>query len=657
MDGISCLREAIATVPVPGAPPRLSRDGAVVGLAFLDVALRLNHVRRLTERLSLVQHRVVRRTTEIDVSLNMLDKGQTAAAMLYRQLVSPMLTDPGSRLIGENTIWVPVARTPRQSAEPIDVREAAGKKVPRLTQYETSRLLASGLYRLLRESLTSHPDSANQDTDLSRMLFKIHEPRWLIQAALLTLFTERNRPATSTDMKPTPGTVDGHVKQYRKLALTVFDDYSSYLSDYSVLFDIALNEHLLVVALDSASDEHLLTYESPLQVTDRTHVAQGLWRMMRASGEGYYVRYRTSIPSTLRSYHLVFESGPGVDIRQIYMSTDTDVKAVGSLDSDLTVLADRLESQRQTPMGDPVKKALELEAQTALRKVGEIVRRRQWEASHAGIQLPERSLRATLELSHAAVAGEATMEAGDKLNNSIINHPSVTPENIRAAVKELSDQEMFYDLSLESDPVTSRAHAYWRRAPERSINSGQIKIHAGAILRDATGAGPRDALLYAVVLAGMVYLMASFLARSLWPYWGVRHHTFGLITHAEAVIAVLLVVPGFLYSRLTLPDAHSISGHLRAIPRFVVRVCIFSMVIVATSIAADSSAGVVRRIFILGTVLPLASTVLLFRRRPYDRKKALGRMGAPKWVRGEKARGSRAVAPDVSFDSSEGSHE
>jgi hypothetical protein len=653
VDGISCLREAIETVPVPGAPPRLSRDGAAVALAFLDAALRLNHVRRLTERISLVDHGVVRRTTEIEVSLNMLDTGQAGAASLFRQLASPTFSDSDLTPISQSPIWVPIARTSRRAADPVDVRDASGQKIPRLTQYETSRLLASGLYRLLRESLTSHPDSSNKDTDLSRILFRVHEPRWLIQAALLTLFTERNRPEMPTESKPTPGTVDGHVQQYRKLALAIFDNYCEELKDYSALLNIALNEHLLVVALDSTSEEHLLSFDYPMQMSKRPTIPQRVWQTVRASGEGYYVQYRTSIPSTLRSYHLVFETQSGVDIRQLYMSTDTDAKTAGSLGSDLEELAKRLDQQYQTSGADPAKKALELEAQTTLKKVAEVVRRRRWEASHARLALPEQALRATLQLTQAVVAGEATFE-GEKLDNSILGHPNVSSSNLRTTVNELLDREMLHDLSLETDPVTSRANAYWRRPPERTITSGQIRIRAGVILRDATGAGPRDALLYAGVLAGTAYMMACFLTRSLWPYGITRQKDFGSITYTEAVIAVLLIVPGFLYARLTLPDPHSISGHLRAVPRLVVRVCIFSMVIIAAPVAANSAASVVRWAFIVGTVLPLASTILLFRRRPYDLKKALGRIGAPRWARGEKAKRSEAVIPDAIFDSTDG---
>jgi hypothetical protein len=652
VDGIACLREAIKTVPVPGAPPRFSRDGAVAGLAFLDAALRLNHVRRLTERLSFVQHRIARRTTEVDISLNMLERGQSVAAKLFQQLASHSPSDPGQALAGDSSIWVPVARIARQTAEPIDIRDTSGAKVPRLTQYETSRLLASGLYRLLRESLTSHPDSADEYSDLSQVLLSIHEPRWLIQAALLTLFIERNRPENPADDRPTPDMVDGHIRQYRQMALGILDRYEADLKDYFALLDVALNEHLLVVALDGASDEHLLTYESPLYVNDRSTPLQGLWRTLRASGEGYYVQYTTSIPSTLRSYHLIFESAPGVDISRIFLSTDADSRSVTSLAADLTFLADRLGSQKRTPMDEPAKKLMELEAQTALRRLAELVRRRRWEASHAGIALPERYLPASLGLTHAAVAGEASVGPDGSINNSILKHPQVSPEKLRCAARELVDQELLSDLSLERDPVTNRAHAYWRRTPERSVNSGPIEIQAGAILQDATGAGPRDALLYAAVLAGTVYLVACLLTRSAWPYGSAAQAAFHSIRSSEAVIAVLLLVAGFLYSRLTLPDSHSVSGHLRAIPRFVARVCIFSMVVVAAPIAATSDGFVIRLAFIAGTLLPLVSTALLIRRRSDDLTKTLGRMGAPKWAGDERAKRRGAVVPDVHYRSS-----
>ena len=410
-------------------------DGAVVGLAFLDIALRLNHVRRLTERLVVAEHGIARRITEVDISLNMLDMGQREASNLFKRLASHSLKDQSEQPAHDATMWVPVARISRNMAEPIDVRNAAGEKVPRLTQHETSRLLASGLYRLLRQSLTSHPDSANQDTDLYRLLFKIHEPRWLIQSALLTLFTERHRPDSPSQLHRTPGTVDGHGKQYRELALDIFDKYADFLRDYSLLLDIAVNHHLLVVALDSQSDEHILTYDSPLYVNDQSTLLQRLWRTLRASGEGYYVQYHTGIPSTLRSYHLVVEAAPDVDVSRMYLTTDADAKTVRSLTSDLEFLAGRLQSQKETPMGESAKKQLELESQIVLGTLAELFRRRMWESSHARISLAEGNLRASLKLTAAAITGEAMPGANGKISNSLLNHPNVMPDNFRAAAE------------------------------------------------------------------------------------------------------------------------------------------------------------------------------------------------------------------------------
>ena len=64
-----------------------------MALAFLDVALRQNHVRRLTERLSLIEHRAARCTTEVDISLGLLDEAQREAGILYQRLRNR--TSPG----------------------------------------------------------------------------------------------------------------------------------------------------------------------------------------------------------------------------------------------------------------------------------------------------------------------------------------------------------------------------------------------------------------------------------------------------------------------------------------------------------------------------------------------------------------------------------
>jgi hypothetical protein len=177
------LRHAIATIPIPGAPPRLSHQGAAVGLALLDTSLRLNHVRRLTERLTVVEHGSARRTTEVDVGLKLLDEGQRQAAAGLEDLLGKehgaRPASPGAR----RSLWVPLARLPRRDVSPVDVYDSAGRKLPRLTQHEASRLIASGLYLLLRGILASDEHAQSAKQELNTFLFQVHEPRWLVQQA------------------------------------------------------------------------------------------------------------------------------------------------------------------------------------------------------------------------------------------------------------------------------------------------------------------------------------------------------------------------------------------------------------------------------------------------------------------------------------------
>jgi hypothetical protein len=160
VDSSTALRYAIMSVPAPGAPPRQNAVGAAIGLSFLDSALRLNHIRRVSETLTVTDHRVARRTTEIDISLAMLDEGQRRAMVLSRDLRSA--SRPGND--GDQSsdeVWVPVARVARRSTAPVIIWDPSGARLPRLTQNECGRLLAAGLFRLLRGILDSLPGTTS----------------------------------------------------------------------------------------------------------------------------------------------------------------------------------------------------------------------------------------------------------------------------------------------------------------------------------------------------------------------------------------------------------------------------------------------------------------------------------------------------------------
>lgn len=648
MNGISVLKEAIATIPIPAAPPRLSMDGAAVGLGFLDAALRLNHIRRLTERLTIEQHRIARRTTEVDISISMLTDNQRVAARMFQNLVthSSVGLTPAE---DESTIWVPVARLSRTHVGPIEVHDSAGHRVPRLTQYETSRLIASGLYRLLRGILVSDPDALDEEKDLCRLLFRVHEPRWLIQSAILTVLTEGSKPREVVDRRGLDSIIDRAAKDpHRGLALRIFDNHSDLLGNYIQLFDIAVRDYIVVVALNSESDEHLLTYEAPLYLEEPRERLGKIIRLFRASRQGYYVKYRTDIPTTLRSYHLVAESTEGVVVERIFLTTNAHESEVQTLARDLQAVAHELDEQAAAVSGR-VSKALDLELQTLLLRLSELLRRCRWEASIAGVPVPEKSVAACSRL----VGPDGEHGLGRQ-------HPDgrpervITSEELRRAAQEIEDYELRYDISVEAQPTSNRAHAYWRGPPLGPVSSGRTHVRSGMLLRNTGESSTRAVTIYALMVATVAYLIACFLARSAWPYQSAN--AFSQITNPGPVITILLLVPGFWYTRLSLPARYSVAGHLRTFSRLVAYICVSSAVALAIAVGAEAAGWLTRLVFILASAVPLASIFILadLGRKPTPVAQTLARLAAPRWVSCEEAERTRSLIPDAEFRSTRG---
>ena len=644
MDSSTALRHAIASVAVPGAPPRQNAVGAAIGLSFLDSALRLNHIQRLSETLTVTDHRTARRTTEIDVSLAMLDEGQRRAAALSRELRSASRAGGPDQPVPDE-VWVPVARIDRRSTAPVTIWDTSGARMPRLTQQECGRLLAAGLFRLLRGILDSLPGAA-ADSDLHLLLHRVPEAEWLLQHAIDVLVTERHRPPAEPPRPRATGVVAGQGARYRAIALAVLDKHDDALTEFFELLDVALDNDLLIVALDPSRDEHLLTYETPLHVASEEDAGHRVARLLRSSAEGYHLEYRSSISSSIPAYHLVVDAEPGVDVAPMYLSTDSDVRTAAALRADLLVLAQRLENERRAPAGRASSKIVELQMQTTLRTLADLVRRRRWEAAQAGITVPAHRMVVCSELGHVAVSGEGTANPDGAVDSSVLRHPALQPELLRAAAEELFAEEIYADVALETDPSPSRAHASWRGCAAPVATAGApVQIRAGMILRDTTAAGPRRVCQYAVLVAVVGFLFAAFLAGDPWPFGADSRVRLGAIKDADAVIGVLLLVPGFLYTRLGLADRHSISGRLRALPRAVANVCIAVIAVVAAAVASGLSGGWVQFAFATMVVLPLAAaTLLLYRRRPASHTAELVRLGAPRWLDGSTVGRVRADA-------------
>lgn len=647
------LRHAIATLPMPGAPPRLTHQGAAVGLALLDTSLRLNHVRRLTERLTVVEHGSARRTTEIDVGLRLLDEGQREAATLLRDLIGK---EHGTRAESRGAgLWVPLTRLPRRNPVPVDVLDSAGRKLPRLTQQEASRLIASGLYRLLRGILSADEAAQTSRQDLNAFLFHVHEPRWLVQQALLTLLIERSKPETEFHFAPAEGTVGGYGRQCREMALRVLDEHAHLLAEYAQLLDIAVREYPLVVALDDTIDEHRLTYETPLPTGARVSrwADQGL--RLLSSRRGYFVGYETTIPASLRSYHLVAGTSPEAEISRMYLSTDADQPMVEGLAADLRSLAQRRDA---VPVSDdgPSHKILELQAQSVLRRVADLLRRRAWEASQSGVDGPGEALPACRLLAAAATIGDAVRTADNELDNALARHPSFTRENLLAAADELTGQELGHDVVLAETGADSEARVYWRHPPGADASGDQVRVRVGLVLRDSTKSGPLNVMAYALLVAFVSFLLGWLLADSPWFYDAEAAGKLGSISDGQSVITMLLLVPGFLYTRLSLPPRRTVVGYLGTLPRALGQLSIAAAAVFAATIATRGSGPLVQVALTIGVGLPvLSALVLLGQRSWHESAVPLPCIDVPRWACGCSPPRRPWVA-NVRFDSTGGAH-
>ncbi|MEV5694577.1 hypothetical protein [Micromonospora globbae] len=636
-------------MPIPGAPPPLSREGAAVGLAFLDMALRQNHIRRLTERLTFVEHGVASRTTEVDVRLSLLDPRQREASHLFQRLSSRSARTRREEEAATPTIWVPVTRISRLSVSPIDVVDAAGNKLPRLTQYETSRLLASGLYRLLKGILTSQPESRRRDSGISRLL-RQERARWLIQAALIALLTERSRPLNDTDAhhvgRPATQTDRLDERDIRELVLSVLRAHEAQLEPYFKLVDVALNDYLLVAALDVTKDDHLLSYDAPVHLRERAPVESPLSAWSRSTSGRYCIQYLAQVPAGLRSYHIVAETEAGVHIEAMSLVTDVDATRTRELATDLKALAQRV--RKQKPDRPIETRLLELELQGALGRLSELFRSRQWDANEAGVDVWEGAFRDTRGLIERYLSAEDLISEQDPNSTPLLRAMLPIPAMLERAAEELREHDVGSDFSVENDPASSRAHAYWRRSAALPWTNGNTSVKCTLVLRDATGARPGSVIAFAVAVSCTIWLMSALLAGRVWPYGNASVGA----SDADAIVAVLLLVPGFLYTRLDLPLRHTILGHLRRLTRWLAHLSIGAAVGASAAVAAGVQEAALNWVLGMATALPLVAAAWLRWRLVRQRELAPVRLSAPGWLR---PTSGATASMDAVFQSS-GSH-
>lgn len=568
------LRSALWQTPIPTSPPPYNGYQEAFGLNLLALALRLEHVDRMAEALTLADSTHMTRSVSIDVNLTVLTPDQRQA----------LRSDPD----GPNeptAVWLPVARQARTDQAPIVVRDATGAVMPRATHQETARALTQGMSKAFRMFLEADPRSSDPDDPLYGVRHGLHRSRWLVQATIAHLIdnggrlanlpadhTRRNRATDSESIR----------ERAEQAVVQLFPPDSAFLK----LLDIASSEYLLVTEVPTTKPQAFLQYDAPVMparsqdLRDRASIRGGL----RPQHE-FTVRYQTIIPRAVNSYHVTIEVPPEIAVRRFFLTSDVDAPALRTLVNDIRAVADEYDDLNAVSP-----KLLEQELQSIASRLAEFGRRRHRDLDAFKQYLEEcyasfTSRRPMLPASEhdkrlvtwlARFAQQYEADQHRKLADGVF-----TAEVLHSLADRLEASEFDRDLYVDNDPRDNAGHAHWRRRPfgsdPQSMEPVEANVYVALVDDPPSLASNVSRLLLAVTVLVLAFglILHPRLFAGIPVLNAIGQQLSPELTgsdplgSADAVVTVLLLVPGLLLSRLEIPSARSVLGRLRLFPRYV----------------------------------------------------------------------------------------
>jgi hypothetical protein len=238
------------------ARPSTSHADEAAGLTAVELALRLEHVTRVTEQLHLIDSGHVRRTVDLDLDLRVLTERQ-------REALTVRTREPGKPVL-----WIPIARQNRDHLAPVTVVDRSGSVVPRITSEATVDAVIAGMARLLRIQVAARI-AARADRETEKLISV--RARWLIEHAMAYLIRHGHGtpPATAAPSDPAnhdQPSVGGELAEVRRQAAAYFDELeveAEYADDFDWLLNSAIKEQLLIVMIPATSKQEHLRYEAP----------------------------------------------------------------------------------------------------------------------------------------------------------------------------------------------------------------------------------------------------------------------------------------------------------------------------------------------------------------------------------------------------------
>ena len=671
------LRTMIQALPVPTAPLTFPNREAALGLALMDLSFRLDHLPRLSEHLTLMDRGHMSRVISVDVDLDQI------SGRLRDTLMVPGGAAAGG---GGGSLWVPVSRYSRRDLAPTIIQDSSGEVVPRLSHRDANRVTAAAFVKLLSMLINAHEDVATPASPIHQLRHTHQRSRWLIEAAITELITvgspvgQRLPTPLEHAALPAPGARNdgrtGDSRSVRDRALTGLaalfpaEGGDPLVIPFARLLQLAARQYILVAQLGLERPRRFLTWEAPLlPAQHRPAPLQTLVKNVLPVNREFVVEYETEIPRSVKAYHLTLEVRQEISVRRFLLSSDVDDEFVEVLAQDLESVA-----RRSGRLGSH-HKLLELEMQGIASRLAELGRRRlidlaSYEAYLARLPIPvgpgsappPRELTSDQviaalsagDCSLAVLAAFCAHYATDGLRH--LAKSGLAGQALLNVADGLRAAQVGRDVTTDNDPREHGAHAHWRRpSVELSPQSTEpVRAFAYMALADEAPALIESITRMVAGLALMVLGIGTLLSGGVAWLYSAKVSAGFAPAQADAVVAVLLIVPGLLLARLDLPSTRSVLGQLHKFQRTLAAASVVVTTALAIAVGTVRSDHEMTRLFQLALAVLIVILVCclceLYARRSHRSSSVPRSARVPRWLRDARGATQSPVEPDDFFD-------
>lgn len=572
---------ALRHTPIPTAPPPHDAFQAALGLNLLALALRRDHVDRLSEKLALADSTHMTRSVTVDVNLAALTDEQRLA----------LRSDAVGSTAPPATIWLPIARQARTDLAPVVVRDGTDKVMPRLTQVQVARAIKQGMRKAFRMLL----DSAPRTRLIEQVRADLNRSRWLIEATIASLIDNGGLRSGPNLVTSAVEDVDGDTilsRSKQRLAepdtiraIAEFTVREIFAEDSSLLHLLAMasTEYLLVVEVPTDQPQVFLAFDAPVMPSS-SNDHQVRWLTFHHE---FTVSYRTVIPRAVDSYHVTVEVPPEIQISRFFLTSDVDLPARRALVDDMRAVARRFDRLLEVSP-----KLLELELQSIGSRLAEFGRRRFRDLETFKVYIgqcyatttrraPRFPAPATspsgLDMDRRLVTGLARFAEGYETGHFSKLEPTMSAAVLQQLADQVEAAELEKDIYVDNDPRENAGHTRWQRRPydgdTQPVDPVSATVYIALADNRPSLASNVSTLLMAVLL---LVLGVGFVLWQLNPQQGEQP-----FSSADAIVTTLLLVPGLMLSRLDIPSYRAVLGRLRLLPRYIA----YGSVVVAGALA------------------------------------------------------------------------